>query len=171
MLDEMLGKKCAILAGDYAAQNFLRKNYPQLEEHFVFPRSFQQVFGDYMHNNHPGVKLYNISVRNSFGAEAVELGNCDYFMNPRELYRIFLRTGVDPSTRRGIKIGAPCGYERCERYKELLTIGGWRLNGEAEEQSFTENGREYKALICHNLGQVKGALEKMDNYDVIRVIG
>ena len=171
MLDEMLGKKCAILAGDYAAKNFLMQNYPQLKEHFAFPDSFQQVFGDYMHRNHPGVKLYNISVRNSFGAEAVELGNCDYFMNPRELYRVFLRTGVNPSRRRGTEIGAPCKFERCERYTELLTVGGWKMNGEAEELSFTKDGREYKALICHNPGQVKKAIENMDKYDVIRVIG
>ena len=171
MLDKMLGKKCVILTRDYAAKNFLEKNYPELKEQFAFHDSLQQVFGAYMHEKHPGTKLYHITSRNSYGAEAVETGNCDYFINARELYRIFLRTGVNPALRKGVEAEQLCEYERCERYGDLLHIGGWNLSGKAEELSFTENGKEYKALICHNLGQVKKAIENMDKYDVIKVVG
>ena len=171
MLDKKLGKKCVILTRDYAAKNFLEKNYPELKKQFVFHDSLQQVFGSYMHEHKPGTKLYHITNRNSYGAEAVETGDADYFINPRELYRIFLRTGVNPATRKGIAPEQLCEYERCERYGDLLHAGGWSLNGKAEELTFTENGKEYKALICHNLGQVKKAIEKMDKYDVIKVVG
>ncbi len=171
MLDKMLGKKCVILTRDYAAKNFLEMNYPELKEHFAFYDSMQQVFGAYMHEHRPGVKLYHVTSRNSNGAEAVETGNCDYFINPRELYRIFLRTGVNPALRKGVEPEKLCEYERCERYGDLLHCGGWSLGGKAEELTFTENSKEYKALICHNIGQVKKAIENMDKYNVINIVG
>lgn len=171
ILDKKLGKKCVILTNDYAAKNFLEKNYPELKKQFAFYDSMQQVFGAYMRKNHPEVKLYNITNRNSCGAEAHETGDVDYFINPRELYRIFLRTGVNPAKRKGTEAEKLCDFERCERYGELLKKGGWSLNGKAEELVFTENGKEYKALICTNFGQVKKAIENMDKYDVIKIIG
>lgn len=171
MLDERLGKGCLILTRDYAAKNYLTKNFPELAGHFAFHDSLQQVFGRYMRENRPGVKLYNIHTQNAYGAEAVETGNCDCFINARELYRIFLRTGVDPAKRVGTKPEKLMDYTRCERYGELLHSGGWSLNGEAEELCFTANGREYKALICRNLSQVRGAVERMDEFDVIKVVG
>ena len=34
-----------------------------------------------------------------------------------------------------------------------------------------ENEKTYKAAVCHNLGQVRKAIENMDKYDVIKVVG
>lgn len=170
MLDKKLGKKCLILAEDFAAKNFLEANYPELKKQFVFFDSMQKCFGDYMHEHHPGVKLYNITNRNSYGAEAAETGDVDYFINARELYRIFLRTGCDPAQRKGAELEELCVYPRCERYDALFNAGGWKVSGKPEELTFTENGKEYKAAICHNLSQVKSAIEKMDKYDIIKVI-
>ena len=171
MLDKMLGKGCVVMAEDYAAKNFLERNYPELKKQFLFYDSMQKVFGDYMHAHHPGVKLYHINTHNSYGAEAAETGDVDYFINARELYRIFLRTGVNPGKRQGVPIEEVCDYERCDRYPELFSNGGWYLGKDAEELKFTENGREYKALICHNLGQVKKAIDDIDKYDIIKVVG
>lgn len=170
MLDKKLGKKCVIMAEDFAAKNFLEKNYPEFKEQFLFYDSMQKAFGDYMHEHYPNTKLYHITLRNSYGAEAKETGDVDYFINARELYRIFLRTGVNPGKRRGSELEELCEYERCERYDALLSAGGWKLDGEPEELDFEENGKTYKAAICHNLGQVKKAVESMDKYDVIKVI-
>lgn len=171
LLDKMLGDKCVILTRDYAAKNFLEKNYPELKAQFAFYDSMQKVFSDSVKAVKPEAKLYNITARNSNGAEAAETGCVDYFINARELYRIFLRSGVRPNMRRGQSAEQLCEFARCERYLELLRAGGWKLGGKAEELMFTANGREYKALICHNLGQVKKAIEAMDKYDVIKVIG
>lgn len=171
ILDKMLGKKCAILTRDYAAKNFLEKNYPELKPHFAFCDSMQKVFSDRVKAEKPAAKLYSIGSCNSNGAEAAETGCMDYFINARELYRIFMRCGVRPDMRRGCEAEKLCDFERCERYTELMRAGGWSLGGKAEELSFTENGREYKALICHNLGQVKDAVTKLDKYDVIKIIG
>ena len=170
-LDEMLGHGCVIFTRDWAAKTFLAKNYPELSDSFLFYDSPQQVFSEILRARSPETKLYNVNSSNFFGAEAYETGNVDYFINTRELYRIFLRTGVDPALRKGSDPDKLCDFERCERYKELFRSGGWQLSGEAEELSFTENGKEYKALICHNLGQVKKAVENMDKYDVIKVVG
>lgn len=169
-LDKMLGKKCVIMAEDFAAKNFLEKNYPELKKQFLFYDSMQKAFGDYMHENYPDTKLYHFTRRNSYGAEALETGDVDYYINVRELYRIFLRTGVNPASRRGMELEEICEYTRCERYDALLSAGGWRLDGGVEELSFEENGKTYKAAICHNLSAVKKAVEKMDKYDVIKVI-
>ena len=158
-------------AEDFAAKNFLEKNYPELKDSFMFYDSMQKVFGDYMHENFPGTKLYHFTLRNSYGAEAKETGDVDYSVNARELYRIFLRCGVNPATRKGMELEELGEYTRCERYEALLNAGGWKLNGGVEELSFEENGKSYKAAICHNLGSVKKAIENIDKYDVIKVVG
>lgn len=170
MLDKMLGKKCVIMAEDFAAKNFLEKNYPELKKQFLFYDSMQKAFGDYMHENYPDTKLYHFTRRNSYGAEALETGDVDYYINVRELYRIFLRTGVNPASRKGMELEEVCEYTRCEKYDALLSAGGWKLDGGVEELSFEENGKSYKAAICHNLSAVKKAVEMMDKYDVIKVI-
>lgn len=174
MLDKALAKKnrkCVIMTRDYDAKLYLAKHFPELEKQFLFYDSLQQAFGKYMHEHFLDVKLYNVTCRNSCGAEAVDTGIVDYFINERELYRIFLRTGVNPGKRRGEAPEVLEEVERCERYKALTDAGKWSLTGDMEELVFTENGKEYKAAVCHNLGQVKKAVENMDKYDVIKVVG
>lgn len=170
-LDEMLGSGCVIMTRDYAAKNFLTKYYPELQDSFLFYDSPQQIFSEIMREKSPEAKLYSINSCNSFGAEAYETGNADYFINTRELYRIFLRTGVSPAQRKGVSPDKLCEYERCDRYSELFHTGGWHLSGDAEELVFCENGKEYRALVCHNLGQFKKAIKDMDKYDLIKVVG
>ena len=170
LLDKTLGKTPMLLTGNYAAKNYLRAHFPELEENFAFYDSKEKCFGDYMHEHHPGVKLIDISSNNSAGAEGAETGCIDYFINARELYRIFLRTGGRPAVKRPLQPEEIAPYEKTDRYAELLSAGGWYIDKPAEELHFTENGREYKALICHNLGQVKAAVRKMDQFDVIKVI-
>ena len=170
MLDERLGKGCVIMTDDYAAKNFLMSRFPELEGSFLFGESKQEYFGAAMRRENPGAKLYHISTRASFAAEAKETGDVDYYIGARELYRILLRTGANPVKRRP-SAADKIGFERCDRYEALFRAGGWKVSGSAEELRFTENGREYRALICHNLGQVKKAVEKMDEYDVIKVVG
>ena len=169
LLDKNLGKKPVILTDNYAAKNFLRSHFPELEENFAFYDSREKCFGDYMHEHHPGAKLISVSDNNSAGAEAAETGCVDYFINARELYRIMMRTGGRPAVKRPIEVGEIAEFEKCERYAELFAAGGWYVDKPAEELVFTDNGKQYKALICHNLGQVKAAVGKLDKYDVIKI--
>ena len=170
LLDKMLGKKPMLLTGDYAAKNYLRANFPELEESFAFYDSMTKCFGDYMHANHPGIKLIEISSCNAAGAEIHETGCADYFINARELYRILLRTGGRPAVKKPLAAEKIADYEKSDKYSELVSAGGWYINKPAEELSFTENGKEYKALLCHNLSQVKAAVAKLDKYDVIKIM-
>ena len=169
LLDENLGKKPVLLTDNHAAKSFLRSHFPELEENFAFYDSKEKCFGDYMHEHHPGAKLISVSNNNSSGAEAAETGCVDYFINARELYRIIMRTGGRPSVKRPIEAEEIAEFEKCGRYAELFEAGGWYVDKPAEELEFTENGKRYKALICHNLGQVKAAVAKLDKYDVIKI--
>lgn len=171
MLDENLGKGCVIMADDFAAKNFLNSHYPELKDRFVFGDSVQKCFGDHMHEHHPGVKLYHVTSRNSFGAEVKETGSAGYFINARELYRIFLRTGCDPGQRCGMDAEELCEYSRCERYEALVNVDLWSMSAEIDVFTFKEKGKTFTAAVCHNLEQVKSAIENMDKYDVIKVIG
>ena len=170
-LDERLGKGCIILAQDYAVKNYLTAHFADHADCFLFYDTPQQVFSEILRARSPETKLYNINTRHSFGAEAQETGNVDYFINARELYRIFLCTGVHPAKRPGLAADKLCDFDRCTRYRELFRVGEWSVDGAAHELRFTENGKEYTALICNNLSQVKNAVENMDKYDVIKVIG
>ena len=80
-----------------------------------------------------------------------------------------MRTGGRPSVKRSIDAEEIAEFEKCSRYTELFGAGGWYVDKPAEELEFTENGKRYKALICHNLGQVKAAAAKLDKYDVIKI--
>ena len=174
MLDSALAASkgsCIILAGDYAAKLFLSSNYPELKEHFLFYNSPQQIFGSYMRENHPDTKLYNVDCRNSGSAEALETGAADYFINERELYRIFLRTGVNPARRRGLAPEKLPEAKADGRYAALFDAGVWSMNSGLEELSFSENGRAYTAAVCHNLGAVKNAVGDSQKYDIIYAVG
>lgn len=171
LLDKALGRKPLILTDSYAAKNYLRRNYSELSDSFAFFDSKEKCFGDYMHESSPSVKLIAISANNSAGAEAVETGCADYFVNARELYRIMMRTGGRPAVKHPIKAEELAQSEKSERYDALLSAGGWYVDKPAEELVFAEDGREYKALICHNVGQIGKAIKNLEKYDVIKVIG
>ena len=170
LLDKMLGKKKVILTSSYPAKNFLQTNYPKLKENFAFYDSKQKCFGDYMHKNHPDVKLINVSNNNGNAGEAHETLCMDFVVNPRELYRILQRTGGAPVKKPPCELEELDDYKKPEKYGALLSAGGWRINGEPEVISFEEGGKSYTAAICHNPVQAKKALSELDKYDVIKVV-
>lgn len=170
-LDECIGRGCVIMTDDFAAKNILNAKYAEHKDAFLLSDSAERLFSDTIKAAEPDTKLYIVGAKNSVGAEVKETGIADYFINARELYRIFLRCGVDPKQRKGLASNKFEGLPRCERYGELFDVSLWSLAPKTDELSFAENGKEYKALICHNLGQLKKALESKDKYDIIKVIG
>lgn len=170
-LDARLGSdRGLILTTSAAAKKFLAREYPELSDHFLFCDDEQKVFAEAAKAKHPDARRYQVSADNGFAVEAAESGNVDFFINARELYRIFLRTGGAPHRRKPLPLENLNDTPPCARYKALLKTDGFRLSGQAEECLFTENGREWRALICHNLGQFRAAAKALDYYDVIRVI-
>ena len=115
------------------------------------------------------LKLVNITNAKE-AAEGKEIGNADYVINARELYRIFLRTGGAPHKR------AAQAFDKSWKdgqlpYKELLGAEGWNLEKEPEEVAIIVDGKPYKCAVAHNLGQVRRLLEgDYRNYDVVRLM-
>ena len=171
MVSDMSGGKCIILTDDFAVKNYLEANFSDLKDNLLFYSNSQKIFGDYMHANYPGIKLYSISCRNSFGAEAYETKDVDYFINERELYRIFLRTGVNPARRFGTALEELFGYENAGSFNALFLSEKWDLSKEAEQTVIVENGKEYSVCICHNIGQFKKVAEDLDKYNIIKITG
>lgn len=170
LLDKMLGKEKLILTDSYAAKNFLQASHPELKKNFAFFDSMQKCFGDFMHENRPGTKLINISCENGNAAEAHETGCVDFFVNARELYRIFLRTGGAPAKKRPVQVEELGEYKKPEKYEPILSAGGWYVSGNVEELNFENDGKTYKAAICHNLSLANEAIENIDKYDVIKIM-
>ena len=171
LLDERLESgKCLILTDSAAAKKFLRREYPALKDRFAFYDDVQTIFAEQMKAVKPAAKHIQVSADNGFAVEAEESGSVEFFLNTRELYRVFLRTGGAPQRRQPTELEELCESEHCERYEAILQNLDWNMERELEELTFTENGRELRALLCRNLGQLRAAVEKMDHYDVIRVL-
>ena len=171
LLDARLGSVPLLLTDNYAAKNYLESRHPELREQFAFYDSVQKVFAGQMQKRYPGAKRIFVGAENSNGAEAKETGAVDIFLNPRELYRIFLRTGGAPAQRPELPTEALPAAPSPDRYTELLSARGWSLKDSPEELCFEKDGRAFKALICRSLGQAKKAIENPAGYDVIRLIG
>ena len=170
LLDERLGRGPLLLAGNYAAKVFLESRFSDLREAFAFYDSPLKHFSDFARERFPGAKLLVVSADNSNGAEALETGAVDYFVNPRELYRIFLRTGGAPAKRFPVTAEALPTGEIPAHYAELLGDTSWSLRDEPERVNVENHGQIYRALICRNLKQAKQAVEEIRDYDVLRVL-
>lgn len=170
LLDERVGNGPLLLTGSHAAKVFLESRFPDLREHFAFFDSPLRCFSDYARAQFPGAKLIVVSSDNSFGAEALETGATDYFVNPRELYRIFLRTGGAPASRIPIQAEVLPVPEQPDRYGELLSGKAWSLTAASEEILFEKDGCRYRGLICNTPRQLKDTAAQLDSFDVVRIL-
>ena len=171
ILDQRLGKGLIIMTDSYPAKAFLNANYPQLKDSFAFYDSMQTLFGRFMRERHPNWKLVNVFRLNGSAAEMADTGLVDYFVNPRELFRMIERTGSAPYLRKPGEVEQIADYEKDERYADLLNCEGWKLSGAVEEITFRKGRCTYKAAVCHNLAQAAAALADPEQYDVIHVMG
>lgn len=169
LLDERLGKGPLLLTGNYAAKVFLESRYSDLREHFGFYDSPLQCFSNFAGEQFSGAKLIAVSSNNSYGAESLETGAADYFVNLRELYRIFLRTGGAPARRIPID-PEPIPYgELPIWYERLFTEKEWSLHKMPEEITIQKEGKTFRGLICFNPFQAKTAIEHLRDYDVVHI--
>ena len=169
LLDERLGNGRLLITGNYAAKIFLESRCPELRESFVFYDSPLKCFSDFAGERFPGAKRIIISSDNSYGAEAHETGAAEYFVNPRELYRIFLRTGGAPARRGPVEPESMCSEELPACFWELLTAENRNPRRAPETVTVETGGRTLRGLICFNPRQAKTALEHPDDYDVVHI--
>lgn len=171
ILDQRLGKGLIIMTDSFPAKTFLNMRYPQLRDSFAFYDSMQTLFGRFMRERQPDWKLVNAFRLNASAAETADTGLVDYFVNPRELFRLLARTGAAPELCEPGAVEQIAVYEKNERYAELLNCEGWKSSGVYEEITFQKGDASYKAAVCHNLSQAEKAIADRDQYDVIRVMG
>lgn len=170
-LDERMNDSgCIIYTDTPAAKKFMLKTYPELTESCVFGTDVLSAFANEVIAAKHGAKRYMVSAENGFAQEAAETGAVDFFINSRELYRIFLRTGGAPQRRSAVETEKLFNSGNCGRYSELFADNSWEIGGEATEILLHENGRELRTLICHNPAQFKTALERISEYDIIKII-
>ena len=169
LLDKNLGKAPLILSNNYAAQKFLTRNFPELQEHFLFYPTELQAFAALAAEKYPGAKRFAFGPVGSDAAEAAETGRADIAVNARELYRIMQRTGAEPNPKRVAELEEKA--DRSEsKYGRLLERLLWNMEREPERLTVTVSGKQLRCALCHNPGQARKALTELERYDVIRVI-
>ena len=173
--------KTIIITNSPAAKKFLNKNYPQLAKEVVYYPSAQQCFGTYFRDSFAkkkeilleNVKLLSVTNDNENASEAVESSSVHYVMNAREIYRMFLRTGVDlkKTQTRGIRSdsGEWKAGDRWILECQQLDTEGWK------SRSFTiqMNGETVPAASANTLGGSRKLLQKIQEgnspYRVVRI--
>lgn len=170
LLNGRLGKAPLLLSEKYAAKSYLQTRFPDLSERFAFYDSPLKCFSDFAKAKFPDAKLIYISAENGCGAEALETGAVDYFINPRELFRIFLRTGGAPSRRHPVKVEHIPVEPISALYKDFLSESVWSIHGSLTEMELSKKGHSYRGLLCPNLLEAKKAIEHLDEADAIRIL-
>jgi len=183
-LDERLkiGYTVLIITDSFAATKFTERNFPELAKIVLNYPSAQQEFGKFVKtvfaaekNIDPNkIRTITITSDNENSAEALENGSVNYSMNARELYRMFLRTGVNPRTIRPTDFDSFGPVESFPtQFGKLFAPVTWEVGKNAEELDQSVCGTAVKVAVAKNLGQVRELLTEVKNgttpYKVIRI--
>lgn len=173
LLDKRLKSGKAILTDNAAAVKLLKRDFGQYSERFVFYLSALSVFGSRAKATFaPDEQKVKTCAFTPFGAdasEAADTGCVDYVVNPRELYRIMVRTGSEPNPRR---VGKPDRLPHASpsgKYGRLLEPVRWSMDAEPEYFELSLDGRTLSCAICRNPAQLRRVLADKPETDIIRV--
>jgi len=172
-----------IITSSHAAAQFVNRYFPSLSGNVFSYDSAQQQFGKLVRENwsqeiklEPSKKIYTISVtsNNDNKGEATKNGSVDFVINARELYRIFLRTGVN---LKKIKKVDPdifgVAVELAPPMMRLLAPVVWEIGSSVEEMDVTVGGLTLKAVVGKTLGHARQLLEQVKNetspYQIIKI--
>ncbi len=150
-------KSPAILAMDPAAKKFLEANFSDHKADFLFPETAQVRFAELAKGKFD--KIYRLSGKNALADEVKAIGCADYFYNARELFRVLKRTGANPLRAIPAELDTLGVAVEKTAYEPVLSSVCWQVGGEAEAVALDVNGKEVKAVVCHNPSQVKRALD------------
>ena len=170
LLDRDLGNGARIITDDHAVKGWLRKEHPELEEHFSFYDSLQTCFGSYYREHRPGWKLLNITCDDVNGLEAADTGIVDWFLNARGCYELLEKTVGCPAGFEGVlpEEIAPFGDDR--RYSQILRGHKKGRHEDFDTVTFRKDGRDFTAAICRGTEQAEKALSEIGSFDVIRIL-
>jgi iron only hydrogenase large subunit-like protein len=184
-LDESVanGRWPVIITSSHAAMQFVNRYFPSLSPDLFYYDSAQQQFGKLVKGDwlseiksEPLRKIVTISVtsNNDNEGEATKNGSVDYVLNARELYRIFLRTGVN---LRKIHAVEPDGFgvaaELTPAITRLLAPVTWEIGSSIEELDVVVGDATVKAAVGKTLGHARHLLEQVNNktnpYQIIKI--
>lgn len=171
-----------ILTESLAAVKFIDKYYQQLREQLVTYPSSQQVFGSYIREtfiaeknlSDKQVKIISIANKSEGTNEAAETGCTDYHINARQLYRIFLRTGVDITIDYPASLCNAVSEPESHAASELFADTPWAIGSEPIYSQVDFDGKALKVATAVNLGQAKQLFSEIkqqsNEFDVIRIM-
>lgn len=179
----MTGRYPAIVSNRFSSIKFLKKNFNSLSDSLFVYNSVQQEFGTIVKSTWAKEKGINpeqirtISITSNYenNAEAAESGGVDFVINPRQLYRIFLRSGVNLNNY------PPTDFDdfgsitsSSSQLKNVFTPAiCWEIGNDIKEIEFIVGSSVIKAAVAKNLGQARQLLRQLRNgespYMVIKI--
>lgn len=176
------GNNTVIITDSYAATKFAEEYFSDLSKLLLNYPSAQQEFGRYVKTTFVSekkldpkyIRTITITSDNENAADALKNNSVDYSMNARELYRMFLRTGVNP---REIRPTEPDIFGPTEsfpnQFGKLFAPVAWDIDKKSEEIEQSVCGNAVRMAVAKNLGQVRGLLTDVRNgtspYKIIRI--
>ncbi|MBU3214674.1 2Fe-2S iron-sulfur cluster-binding protein [Clostridium estertheticum] len=175
-------KSPIIITDSYAAAKFMKHNFADFSELLLNYASPQQEFGKYAKTvfaaekqlGTKNIRTISIVSDNENAAEAVENGSVDFVVNARELYRIFLRTGVNPKRIHPSELDSFGSIENSYvQFGKLFAPVTWEVGNNTEKLDLYIGNTNVKAAVAKNLGQVRELLTEVKNgispYNVVRI--
>ena len=170
LLDERIAEgKPLILSNDPAAWKFLWANFKEQAERFAFYPSELELFGEAARKEYGAEKVFAFTPIGSAAVEAEENDYVDIAVNPRELYRIMVRTGSEPNPRRTAAVERYPMPAVSGKYGQLLQKLERNMDADFEPLTVEADGRTLRCALCRNLGQARKAVT-VGGFDVIRVV-
>ena len=175
-------KKPVILTESRAAVKFIERNFDELNGQLIAYPTSQQMFGAHIKDSfiaendlgNKQVKLITLSDNTERTTEAYETGSVDYNISSRELYRIFLRTGVDLRIEYPANLCDAVSAEAAEEVTGVFSNIPWAIGTEPTCSDVEFGGKSLKLAVATNLGQATKLLEDVkqnsSEFDIIRIV-
>jgi len=172
-----------LLSNSFAANRFVEECFGGLKPSLLSYLSAGAWFGRFVKGdfakakglNPANIKTVYITNDNENSAEAAETHCVDFVVNARELYRIFLRSGVDINRLTPVPLD-DFGVD-CPETPELLALFAdypWDLAPDPLEATIDLGNGAIPAAVARNLGQARRLLEAVaagtSPYQVIRLL-
>lgn len=181
LLEECLGENSngpLIMTNSHAAQKFIKAEFPDMESKVHVYPSVQEQYGKLVQEaigegirDRENLRVVNVTSQVENATEAHQDVRIDYVVNARELYRMFLRTGVDIRKR---PIEEPDTFiEDVAEETPVFEPVSWSLSKDITYTKAQWKGRELLVAEAVNLGQTRAILEQVkagsNTCDIIRI--
>lgn len=177
-------KSPLIITSSNGAKLFVEKFFPELSKDLFCYDSAQQRFGKMVKERdfeniksapfEDKVISISITSNNDNEGDAVSNGSVDYVLNAREIYRIFLRCGVNLSKIHRIEPDEnPLAEPVAKGMEDFFAPVVWAIDGEIEEVEVKAGGASLHGCVGKTLGHARKLLEEVEAgkspYKIIKI--